>query len=162
MLKLRIDTMAVNEDGDGTKEIINMLGVMTLTTFEMLSEHDLFKPDSEIKNIPIICLMLLDFVENEAGVCECSWGCEIVRACDEAGIKLEDHVRKQVSVSKDMLDRLRGAYMEKKESSEHAADEDEGNGYKTFAKMEGWAPEDDDDDDGYGRMWYRWDWALEV
>jgi len=148
--------MAVNEDGDGTKEIIDMLGVMILTTFEMLSEHDLFQADSEIKNIPIICLMLLEFVENEAGACEHRWGCEIVRACDEAGIKLEDHVRKQVPVNKDMLDDLRGAYMEKKELSEHAAEEDDGNGYRTFAKMEGWAPEDDLDD-GEDRMWYRWD-----
>ena len=142
--------MAGNEDGDGVKAIINMLGVMVLTTFEMLSEHDLFKPDSEIKNLPIICLMLLEFVENEACDCDINWGCEVVRACDEAGIKLENHIRKQVSVSKDTLDTLRELYMEKKLSSEHAAEEDEGNGYKTFARMEGWLPDDDIDDGNVG------------
>jgi hypothetical protein len=154
--------MAVNEDGEGTKRIINMLGVMILTSFEMLSEHNLFKPDSEIKNIPIICLILLDFVEHEASDCELSWGCEIVRACDEAGIELDKHTRKQVSVDKAMLDELRDEYMEKKLSSEHAVEEDGGNGYKTFARMKGWTPEDDIDDVDEGRLWYRWDWGLEV
>jgi hypothetical protein len=129
-----------------------MLGVIILTTFEMLSKHDLFKPDSEIKNIPIICLMLLDFVENKAGFCEYSWGCEVVRACDKAGIKLEDYVGKQVAVSKDMLDDLRGRYIEKKESSEHATEEDNGKGYKTFAKIEGWTPEDNIDNNREDRI----------
>jgi hypothetical protein len=35
-----------NEDGEGVREIIEMIGLMVLTSFEMLNEHDLFKPDS--------------------------------------------------------------------------------------------------------------------
>jgi hypothetical protein len=161
MLELRINMLAVNEDGEGIKAIIDMLGVMILSTFEMLAEHNLFKPDSEIRNIPIICLMLLDFVENEASDCERLWGCEIVRACDEAGIELERHVRKQVAASQVLLQGLREAYIEKKTSCEYALEVDAGNGYKTFARMADWTPDDMGDDDGE-RMWYRWDWRLEV
>lgn len=99
-----------------------------------------------------------------------SWGCEVVRLCGKAGIKLDEHVRKQIRVTKEDVENLRKKYMEKKELSEYAEDDElDGNGYKAFALKEDWTPEDDllsGDEDQYGlagdRLWYRWDWKLEV
>jgi hypothetical protein len=60
------------------------------------------------------------------------------------------------------LKELRDAYKEKKEASDFPlALEFGGDGYKAYAETPGWKPEDDlgDDDE---KLWYRWDWKLEV
>ncbi len=54
---------ADNEDGDSLKAIASMIGLMILTSYSALAEHPLFKPDSEIKNLGIISLMLLEFAK---------------------------------------------------------------------------------------------------
>ena len=84
------------DDADGIREVVNMIGVMVLTCYDILAEHDLFKPDSEIKNLEIISLILIQFLLGPGQDLDCNWGCEVVRFCDEAGIKLEEHVKKQV------------------------------------------------------------------
>jgi hypothetical protein len=143
------------------KEIIEMLGLMLLTSYDMLSEHDLFKSNSEIKNIGIMSLLLLEFLESASDM-GCGWGCEVVRLCDESGIELDKEVRKQVSVSKKSLKDMREVYMEKKQASDFGVDGDcDGNGYMAFANKANWEPEDDMGGDSE-KMWYRWDWALEV
>jgi hypothetical protein len=143
-----------------------MLGLMTLTSYEILSEHNLLKSDSEVKNIEITSLLILEFLSAWAGDLDCTWGCEVVRLCDEAGIKLDEHVRKQVSVSKKEIKDFRAEYTEKREASEYAEDEEcDGDGYTAFALKEDWTPKNDTIVDKYGdaeRLWYRWDWKLEV
>ncbi|KAG9239266.1 hypothetical protein BJ875DRAFT_479592 [Amylocarpus encephaloides] len=149
-----------NESGLGVKGIINMTGVMALTCLDVLLEHDLLKPDSEVKNIPIICLMMIELLEGVAADFDCGWSCELVRLCDEKGIELEMHVRKQVSVSEEKVKSLREFYREKKEYSDYDQGEDgEDSGYKAFARKEDWKPEDDVVNDE--RLWYRWDWQQE-
>ena len=146
-----------------------MLGIMILTTFDILSEHHLFKPDSEVKNIGIVCLLLLEFLRVEACDFDCGWGREIVRLCDNAGIDLTKMVRKQVSVSEkdigeyrqNVKDNLRGW-----KTGEDETDQ-ENNMYKKYSEMNHWTPKDDMAEERVEefdreRMWYRWDWALEV
>jgi len=154
--------MKDNEDGDSVKAIAVMLGLLVLTSYSALSEHSLFKPDSEIKNIGIMSLIMLEFALGPAVDLDVEWDCEIVRVCDEAGIDLDKELRKQVDVSKNDLKELRDAYKEKKEASDFPlALGFGGDGYKAYAETPGWKPEDDlgDDDE---KLWYRWDWKLEV
>jgi hypothetical protein len=123
---------------------------MVLTAYAALSEHSLFGPDSEVKNIGIISLMMLEFAQGDGQDLDIGWGCEIVRMCDEAGIKLDKEVRKQVSVSKADLKKMRAAYKGKKD------------GYKKAAEIKGWKPEDDIGGEWEEKEWFRWDWKLEV
>ncbi|KAH7314176.1 hypothetical protein BKA65DRAFT_516287 [Rhexocercosporidium sp. MPI-PUGE-AT-0058] len=148
-----------NEDGERTSEIAKIFGTMILTTFDVLKEHDLFRPDSEVNNIGIISLLLLQFVKCDAVDLDCDWAPEVVRLCDEAGIKLDDVVRKQVNVDKKDIKRWRGEYKKKQTKSKYAGKDDGGDGYKYFAEKKDWKPEDDLEDDC--KMWYRWDWKLE-
>src|ERR1700759_2224948 len=110
------------DDSDTLKVITDMFGVMTLTVLAALSEYNLLTPDSDIKNIPIVCLILLEFLQGPAEDLEGGWGCEIGRNCDEHGIVLEDSVRKQVAVSKEDLEELRKRYDEKRGRCEIAKD----------------------------------------
>ncbi|KAE9382072.1 hypothetical protein N431DRAFT_322180 [Stipitochalara longipes BDJ] len=144
-----VEGIAYNEDGDSVKEIAAMIGLMVLTAYSALSEHSLLKPDSEIKNIGIISLMMLEFARVDGCDLDIGWGCEIVRMCDEAGIELDKIVRKQVSVSKMDLKEMRSAYKEKKD------------GYKAAAETKSWKPEDDIGGKWDEKQWYRWDWKLE-
>jgi len=141
-----------NEDGDSVAKIAEMLGLMTLTCYEALSEHALFKPGSDIKNIGIMSLMLLEFARGSGCDLDIGWGCEVVRMCDEAGIDLDKELRKQVDFSKEDLKNMREDYEDKEE------------GYKDTAEMKDWKPEDDIGNrwGGDRRDWYRWDWKLEV
>ncbi|KAK0118244.1 hypothetical protein ONS95_012547 [Cadophora gregata] len=148
-----------NEDGDRTREIAQLFGTMILTAFEALQEHDLFKPDSEVNNIGIISLILLQFVECDAVDLDCDWAPEVVRLCDEAGIKLDDVVRKQVKVDKKDIKKWRDEYKKKQTKSKYASKEDGGNGYKHFAEKKDWKLEDDLENEC--KMWYGWDWKLE-
>jgi len=59
-------------------------------------------------------------------------------------------VRKQVSVSKKDLEGWRAAYEEKED------------GYKAAAETKGWKPEIDVGGKYDEKLWYRWDWKLEV
>ena len=169
--------MKVNDDGEGTKEIVEMIGNMVLTSFAILAEHDLLKSNSQIKNISTVSLIFIQFLDGQAIDLDCKWACEVVRLCDEAGINLEASVHKQLTVTKERLRDLRETYMAKKQSSEFDMDSEEGvgNGYAAFARKENWTPDDDieeEEDNTYNvgpsfdpmrmKMWYRWDWALEV
>jgi hypothetical protein len=153
--------MKGNEDSDSVKAIAQMLGLMLLTSYAALAEHSLFKPDSEVKNIGIVSLLLLEFIQGPGCDLDCGWGCEAVRMCDEAGIMLDKEIRKQVDFSKKHLKELRAAYKEKKEASDFdLALEFDQDGYKAYAQKKDWTPEDDVEDDE--KLWYRWDWKLEV
>lgn len=142
--------MRDNEDGDSVKEVASMLGLMVLTVYEALAEHSLFKPDSEVKNIGIMRLMMLEFAQEDGQDLDIGWGCEIVRLCDEAGIDLDKEVRKQVSVSKDDLKKMRAAYAEKKDD------------YEKAAEIKAWKPKDDIGGRWEDKQWFRWDWKHEV
>ena len=141
-----------------------MLGIMVLTTYDMLSEHDLFKPDSEIKNIGIMSLLILEFLLVEACDFDCGWGREVVRLCDNVGIDLKKVVRKQVSVSEKDIEAYRQSVKDNIQGwmagYEEGCDEDM---YKKYGGMENWTPKDDfEGGTDEERLWYRWDWALEA
>ena len=88
-----------------------------------------------------------------------------MRLCDEAGIDLEKETCKQVAVSKQDLKDLRMKWKEKKEASDiDLTLEHDKDGYKAFASKNDWKPENDMhvDNGAKEKMWYRWDWALEV
>jgi uncharacterized protein YwqG len=141
-----------------------MLGVMILTTFDILSEHDLFKPDSEIKNIGIVSLLILEFLLVAACNFESDWGHEVVRLCDNAGIDLAKIVRKQVSVSEKDIKEYRQADKDNIRGWMTGEEENdlESNMYLEYGEMNAWIPKDDIEEFHKERMWYRWDWALEV
>jgi hypothetical protein len=147
-----------------------MIGIMVFTTYDMLSEHDLFKPDSEIKNIGIISLLILEFLQHEASDFDCNWGREVVRLCDNAGIDLKKLVRKQISLKKKDIESLRQDVKDNLQGWQAGYDENdhENDMYKYYAEDETWTLKDDFDDyvGVYAtrpeRMWYRYDWQLEV
>jgi len=153
-----------NEDGEGIREIVDMLGTMVLTTYAVLAEHSLLKPDSpdnKIRNIGIVSLLMFQFLGIAEDV-EPGWGCEVVRLLDEAGVKLEDYVRKQVPVTKEEIADARTAYKKKMEASDYGQDDMcNGNGYLAFERMQDWTPKNDLNGEEE-RMWYRWDWVTEV
>ncbi|KAF7947921.1 hypothetical protein EAE96_008992 [Botrytis aclada] len=150
------------DDADGLREICEMIATMMLTSFEMLSEHNLFTADSEIKNIPIICLIFLEFFDNTATDLDLDCQCEILRLCDEAGIDLTKHVRKQVHIPEKKFNDWRDKYKSKKEDFTEA---DDGNGYKFWAEKKKWKPEHDvklnPKWNQMERQWFKWDWKLE-
>ncbi|PQE14944.1 SAP domain-containing isoform 2 protein [Rutstroemia sp. NJR-2017a WRK4] len=156
----RIWEWMMNDDSDTIKAIMNMFGIMLFTSFEMLAEHDLFKPDSSIKNISIIPLLWLEFIDQDGGDLDITWGCEVVRLCDEAGIDLTESLRSQVKLDKTKIEAWREEYRKKKECQD-------GDGYKYWAEKKDWTPKDDwkvqvfDWGNWDVRKWYRWDWKLE-
>lgn len=99
---------------------------------------------------------------------DCGWDVEVVRLLDEAGIELEMTIRKQVNVSKQHVHHLRESYSEKKLSdhTQHRSSNSDENGYLNYAKRSDWHLSDDVDGSGSiirgDRLWYRWDWELEV
>lgn len=146
-----------------------MIGVMVLTSLEMLAEHNLLKPNSDVKNLNIVCLILLDFLNGGGRDLDCEWDPEVVRLFDEAGIALENDVRKQLSVTKEQIRKLRASYIEKASDFDDLDDFDQGgdhaagNVYEAFARKHDWTPEDDGANNVFGcRLWYRWDWKAEV
>lgn len=149
-MRARADFSTDNEDGDSVKEIAGMLGLMVLTAYSALLEHDLLKPDSEIKNLGIISLMMVEFAKIDGEDLDIGWTCEVVRMCDEAGINLDDFVRKQVSISKKDLKEYRAAYKRKKA------------GYASAADIKKWKPENDIGGKYEEKQWHRWDWKPEV
>jgi hypothetical protein len=144
----------VNDDSDGVKEVMNMFGTMLLTSFDMLSEHGLLAADSQIPNIGIISLLMIEFSYGSAGDFDLTWACEIVRALDKAGVELKP--RKEAGVSQEKIDELREQYKDR-ESDEIEKGK---NIYKVHASNRSWEPDDDFEDDE--RIWARWDWKKEV
>lgn len=65
------DVLEGNEDGDSVEAVAEMLGFMLLTSNVALSEHSLFKPESEVKNIDIIRLLLLEFIQAQGYYSDC-------------------------------------------------------------------------------------------
>ena len=65
------DVLEGNEDGDSVEAVAEMLGFMLLTSNAALSEHSLFKPESEVKNIDIISLLLLEFIQAQGYYSDC-------------------------------------------------------------------------------------------
>lgn len=158
-----VDRTLVVDDADGIREVCEMVATMLLTSLEVLSEHNLFTTDSEIKNIPIVCLIFLEFFDNTAGDLSLACQCEILRLCDEVGIDLAKHVRKQLHIPETKFNEWRDQYKSKKEDFPDAND---GNGYKFWAEKDDWKPADEmklnPRWNQMERQWFRWDWKLEV
>jgi hypothetical protein len=151
----RIST--VSDDPDAIEQTINMFGTMLLTSFEMLSEHNLLGPypASPIPNIGIVSLLLIEFLKVGASDIQVCWAHEVVRALDKAGI--DPPTRKQVRVSQKDIDGMREEYRDKEEDDSFGSGV---NVYEHSKKVKYWTPEDDDGVSG--RQWARWDWRKEV
>ncbi|KAI9649516.1 hypothetical protein NHQ30_002094 [Ciborinia camelliae] len=175
---------AMCDDSSRIDAIIDEFGLMILTSLDMLSEHNLLAPDRTIKNIPIILLLMLDFLKRwEELDYETRWPCEVVRLCDEACIDLVQaiqHANKMIEVQEDKIQTWRRDYEKKQTSSDFAKFEPfNGNGYMYWASKKSWTPEQDglylvkefyqpEDPRNYGReeeetrKWFRWDWKIEA
>jgi hypothetical protein len=155
------ECVAENDDSDTIKAIMNIFGTMLFTSFEMLAEHNLFRPDSSIKNITIIPLLWLEFIDQVGEDLDITWACEVVRLCDETGIDLTESLRKQVKLDKSKIEAWREEYRKKKDC-------EEGDGYKYWAEKKDWKPRDDWKVEVFDwgtwdvRKWCRWDWKVEV
>lgn len=101
------DTSLVNDNSDGIKEVLDMLGVMYITALEMLHECALTGPTSPLPdNLGVMTLFFLDFMRNTASNFDIDWAHEIVRAADAYGVVLApvEHVK---GVDQGVLDDLR-------------------------------------------------------
>jgi hypothetical protein len=81
----------VNENGPGIAEVFSMFIPMQIAAIEMLSEHNLISesPRPRAFNAGIITVLFIDFLKNTASDFDIEDVCEIVRAADKAGLKLE-------------------------------------------------------------------------
>jgi hypothetical protein len=61
---------------------------MILTTHDVLAKQDLFRPDSEIKNIGIASFLFLECQLMEAVDVDCRWVRKVARLCDNTGVDL--------------------------------------------------------------------------
>ncbi|QSZ34341.1 hypothetical protein DSL72_005932 [Monilinia vaccinii-corymbosi] len=172
---------AMCNDSLRIRDIVDEFGLMILTSLEMLSEHNLLAPDSRVKNIPIILLLMLNFAKEwEPLGYHIRWPCEVVRLCDEAGIDLAQciqHTNGMITVKEERIQAWRKDYEKKRTSSDFAKLEPfNGNGYMYWARKKNWQPKHDgqkfkefyqpDDPRNYGREekerdWFRWDWKIE-
>lgn len=134
-------------------DIFNMFGTLVLTSFDVLAEHDLLRPDSPIPNIGILLLLMIEFLYGIGCDIECNWAHEAVRALDKAGVEIK--LRREVCVSQEKIDELRDQYKLK----EDKLIEDGKNIYELHAAIKPWSPDDDFED---GRVWAKWDWKKEV
>jgi hypothetical protein len=97
----------VNDDWEAVGEVVDMLGVMYITTFEMLHESGLTSPTSPLPdNIGVMTLHFLNFVMDTCSDFGFDWAHEIVRAADKYGVVLSP-VNQIKSVDQDALDYLR-------------------------------------------------------
>lgn len=87
---------------------------MLITAYEMLAEHNLIRDDSPIPNIGIVTLLLLDFLRDTCNDFDIEHTCEIVRAADKYGVKLEPREEVQ-GATQDEIDSLRAEYEEQDE-----------------------------------------------
>jgi hypothetical protein len=97
----------VNDDSEGIKEVIDMMGVMYLTALEMLHESGLISPTSPLPdNIGVMTLHFLDFMINTCSDFDLEWVHEIVRAANKFCVVLSP-VSQIEGVDKDKLDELK-------------------------------------------------------
>ena len=103
----------MNDDSDGTREVLNMIGVMFITALEMLHESNLIGLTSPLPdNVGVITLLFLEFMTQTCSDYDLEWCHEAVRAADKYGVVLTPP--EQTSFGQDELDELREECEEKK------------------------------------------------
>lgn len=69
-----------------------MVGYLTLVTIDALKKQDVFKPDSEIKNLGLVLFMLVRWgreqIDYEFSEECCSWIYKVIGLAEEADIEL--------------------------------------------------------------------------
>lgn len=69
-----------------------MVGYLVLSTIDALKKQDVFKPDSEIKNLGLVLFMLIRWgreqIDYEFEEECCSWIYKVIDLAEEANIKL--------------------------------------------------------------------------
>ncbi|TGO13168.1 hypothetical protein BTUL_0075g00130 [Botrytis tulipae] len=174
---------AMCDDSSRIEAIVNEFGTMLLTSLEILSEHNLLAPNSTVRNIPVILLLLFKFLKEweELGY-EIGWPCEVVRLCDKAGIDLVQAIQYtsgKIKIQEGKVHTWREEYQKKQTECLFAQSQPfNGNGYMYWASKQDWQPKQDalhlikefyqpDDLANYGqeeegrRKWFRWDWKME-
>ncbi|TGO46553.1 hypothetical protein BCON_0318g00030 [Botryotinia convoluta] len=174
---------AMCDDSSRIEAIVNEFDTMLLTSLEMLSEHNLFAVNSTVKNIPVILLLIFEFLkEREDLGYEIGWPCEVVRLCDEAGIDLvqaRQNTNEKIKIQEGKLHTWRKEYQKKQTGCAFALSQPfNGNRYMYWASKQYWQPKQDglhlvkefyqpNDLTNYGqeeegrRKWFRWDWKME-
>ncbi|RBR26898.1 uncharacterized protein FIESC28_00324 [Fusarium coffeatum] len=83
---------SVCDDPAKCEAISEMVGYLTLATIDALKKQDVFKPDSEIKNLGLVLFMLVRWGREQID-CEfseecCSWIYKVIDLAEEADIEL--------------------------------------------------------------------------
>ncbi|KAF4448339.1 amine oxidase (flavin-containing) [Fusarium austroafricanum] len=72
-------------------EMTQMVGYLILATIDALKKQDVFKPDSEIRNLGLVLFMLIrwgrEALDYEISEESCSWIYKVIDLAEEAGIK---------------------------------------------------------------------------
>ncbi|KAM0289769.1 hypothetical protein ACHAO9_005646 [Fusarium lateritium] len=80
------------DDPDKCESISEMVGYLTLATIDALRKQDVFKPDSEIRNLGTVLFMLIRWGREQidydfSGEC-CSWIYKVIDLAEEADVQL--------------------------------------------------------------------------
>lgn len=108
------DISKVNENSSGIQEVFNMLGVIFVTSLEMLHASSLIGTSSPLPdNLGLMALFFLDFIVNTAGDLQLNWAHEIVRNADIYGVVLSP-IDQVEGIDEEVLDNLRAKCEAKK------------------------------------------------
>jgi hypothetical protein len=103
----------VNDNSEGIKEALKVIGVMFVTALDMLREAGLLGPESPLPdNVGIMTLLFLEFVTQTCDNFHLEWVHEVVRAADACHVVLTP--QEQVHIGQDKLDELRQVCGKKK------------------------------------------------
>lgn len=85
-------TPSVCDDPDKCESISEMVGYLTLATIDALKAQDVFKPDSDIRNLGTVLFMLIRWgreqIDYEFSEECCSWIYKVIDLAEEAGVQL--------------------------------------------------------------------------
>ena len=141
----------MQDDGDRLTQSFSVIGTMVLSVLDILEEEGLFTADSEIKDVPLVLALVIEFARgNPAGRDEeTDWMKVIVGKAKKAGIKLESVLAGGVN---DTIEELEKEVIENDELDQD--DED-----RLTWENDKDAESDDEDEE---RTWRKWDFSKEV
>jgi len=98
--------LMMNEYGPGIKEILSMFITTFTTALDVLSEHNFIRMENPpVPSVGLITLLLINSLKVTASDFDIEKVYEIVRAADQAGVKLKP--RKEAGASQGDLGQLR-------------------------------------------------------
>ena len=141
----------MQDDGDRLTQAFSVIGTMVLSVLDILEKEGLFITDSEIKDIPLVLALTIEFARgNPAGRDEkTDWMKVVVGKAKKAGIELSDVLAGGVN---DTIEEL------KKEVIENDVLDKDDEDRLTWENDKDAESEDEDDT----RTWRKWDFLKEV